>query len=82
MALEQLLLSRPKLHWIAGPGTASLAIYVSHTICSAAARIVLLKAGVADLWIHMGIGTLTGLALVAARDVAATSTGVSGKPGF
>jgi fucose 4-O-acetylase-like acetyltransferase len=42
-------------------GVISLAIYVAHTIFSAATRAVLLKAGFEDVTLHMVLGTLTGL---------------------
>ena len=49
--------------WLHRIGSASLAIYVMHTIFSAAAREVLLIAGVADLAIHLVIGTAVGICL-------------------
>ena len=82
MALERPVLSQPKLRWIGWLGTASLAIYVSHTIFSAAARIVLLKTGVTDVWVQLGVGTFVGLACPAALYIAARRMGIAGKLGF
>lgn len=82
MALEQPLLSRPGMRWIAALGTASLAIYVAHTIFSAAARIALLQAGVADIAVHMVVGTLAGLLGPAALYAAARRWGLSATLGF
>jgi peptidoglycan/LPS O-acetylase OafA/YrhL len=82
MALEQPVLSRPPLRWIAGLGTASLAIYVSHRIFSAAARIALQQAGITDVVVHMGIGTLVGLLCPAALYLAARHMGWASRLGF
>lgn len=82
MALERPLLSRPALRWIAALGRASLAIYVAHTIFSAAARIALLRAGVADVAVQMAVGTLAGLLGPTALYVAALRWGLSARLGF
>jgi fucose 4-O-acetylase-like acetyltransferase len=82
MALEAPVFARPAFRWVGGLGVASLAIYVSHTIFSAAARIVLVKAGVVDLWLHMGVGTLVGLVCPVALFLAARRAGVAGKLGL
>jgi fucose 4-O-acetylase-like acetyltransferase len=82
MALEQPVLSRPALRWVAGLGTASLAIYVSHTIFSAAARIALLQAGVTDIVVHMVVGTLVGLLCPAVLYGTARRVGLSAKLGL
>ena len=63
MALERPVFARPAFRWVAELGVASLAIYVAHPIFSAAARIVLMKVGIIDLWVHMTVGTLAGLVL-------------------
>lgn len=63
MALERPVFARPAFRWVARLGAASLAIYVAHTIFSAAARIALMKAGISELWVHMTVGTLAGLVL-------------------
>ena len=82
MAFEAPFLSHRSVTWIGWLGTASLAIYVSHTIFSAATRIVLVKIGVTDLSVHMVVGTLAGLLLPAALYVAARRMGLSGVLGF
>ncbi|UWR34016.1 acyltransferase [Sulfitobacter sp. W027] len=49
--------------WLQRIGSASLAIYVMHTIFSAAVREVLLMTGVTDVAVHLVVGTAVGLGL-------------------
>ena len=55
----------PKIGWAGSLfvflGETSLAIFVAHVIFSAATRIVLIKVGVEDIWLHMIAGTLLGM---------------------
>jgi fucose 4-O-acetylase-like acetyltransferase len=48
--------------WLASIGQAAIAIYLAHTIFSAAMRIALVGVGVSDLLIHLALGTLVGIA--------------------
>lgn len=82
MALERPVFARPALLWVGGLGVASLAIYVSHTIFSAAARIVLLKVGIVDVWVHLGVGTLVGLVFPVALYLVTRRAGIAGWLGF
>jgi peptidoglycan/LPS O-acetylase OafA/YrhL len=82
MALEQTVLLRPGLRWIAGLGGASMAIYLSHTIFSAAARIGLQQVGVTDVAVHMVVGTLVGLLCPVVLYGVARRWGLTAKLGF
>lgn len=82
MSFQAPVFARRPFGWIGWLGTASLAIFVSHTIFSAAARIVLLKIGITELWVHMLVGTLVGLLLPAALYMTAKRLGFSDKLGF
>lgn len=82
MSLQGPLFSRRQFAWIGWLGTASMAIYVSHTVFSAATRIVLIKIGVTDLWVHIIAGTLVGLLFPAVLYVVSKRTGISGMLGF
>ncbi len=59
IARHMRLLSRSLATW----GQASLAIFVAHTMASAATRIALSKAlHIDDVWVHLVAGTLVGIA--------------------
>jgi uncharacterized membrane protein YcfT len=82
MSLEEPLLSRRPFTAIGGLGKASMAIYVSHTIFSAATRIVLVKAGITDIAIQMIIGTITGLLFPAGLYIMAKRAKILGALGI
>ncbi len=55
-------LNRLWISWIEVLGSRSLEIFVAHTIFASVLRQGLLAAGVLNSWVHLGLGTLVGLA--------------------
>lgn len=82
MSLEEPLLSRKPFTAIGGLGRASMAIYVSSTIFSAATRIVLVKAGITDIASQMIIETIVGLLFPAGLYIVAKRAKILGALGF
>ena len=58
-------------------GKASIAIYVSHVIASAATRTMLVKIGVTDSSIHVVLGTASGIVFPSCLFIVANMLGVA-----
>lgn len=64
MVSLSLFLSKFHINWLAFVGTASLGIYVMHTLAGSGIRIILQKfLGINEIWTHVTVGTLTGVLL-------------------
>ncbi|MBN3825763.1 acyltransferase [Burkholderia sp. Ac-20384] len=68
--------------WLAAIGYASMPIYLMHILVMAGVRIVLMRAGVGSLAIHLVIGTLAGVVVPMAVYLIALRTGTARVAGF
>ncbi len=64
--------------FVAELGELSLPIYVAHSVATALVRMALLRAGVANLSVHLALGVLVGMLAPAALFVAAKRLGIPG----
>ncbi|RQU30286.1 acyltransferase [Burkholderia cenocepacia] len=68
--------------WLAAIGCASMPIYLTHIFAMAAVRIVLMRAGITDLAVHLVLGTLAGVAIPIVVYLVALRTGFAHIAGF
>ena len=68
--------------WLAAIGCASMPIYLTHIFAMAAVRIVLMRAGITGLAVHLALGTLAGVAIPVAVYLVALRTGFAHVAGF
>ncbi|MBR8299728.1 acyltransferase [Burkholderia dolosa] len=68
--------------WLAALGCASMPIYLMHILVMAGVRIVLMRAGITNLAVHLALGTLAGVAIPMAVYLAALRVGVAQAAGF
>nr|WP_057928276.1 acyltransferase [Burkholderia ambifaria] len=75
--------SRPaRAAWLAAIGCASMPIYLTHIFAMAAVRIVLMRAGITSVAIHLALGTLAGVAIPMVAYRVALRTGLARVAGF
>ncbi|WP_423762839.1 acyltransferase family protein [Burkholderia sp. NLJ2] len=68
--------------WLAAIGCASMPIYLMHILVMAGVRIVLMRAGISSLTMHLALGTLAGVAVPMAAYLIALRTGTARAAGF
>ncbi|RKU04546.1 acyltransferase [Burkholderia sp. Nafp2/4-1b] len=68
--------------WLAAIGCASMPIYLTHIFAMAAVRIVLMRAGITSVAVHLVLGTLAGVAIPMVVYRGALRTGLARVAGF